>query len=291
MTAVTRPEPRAILLVIGATACFASLDAVAKLLTRDMHPIQIVWGRYVFHFLLMVPLILRRGPRAAYATGQPGLSVVRAVLLCAVTLMFFFSIVHLPLVDAQAISFVTPLGIVVLAHFVLGEKVGSRRWAAVCAGFAGVLLIVRPTGTIHWAAVLCLAMALINAGFHIVTRLLARTDPARTQLLHAGTAGTLVFSTLVPFVWTDPDPWGWLGMAMTGLFGALGQWCLGEAYALGQPGALAPYIYLQIVWATAYGAILFGHWPDVWTVAGTGLVVAAGLYVFHRERGLGRAAG
>jgi drug/metabolite transporter (DMT)-like permease len=281
MTAVTRPEPRAILLVIGATACFASLDAVAKLLTRDMHPIQIVWGRYVFHFLLMVPLILRRGPRAAYATGQPGLSVVRAVLLCAVTLMFFFSIVHLPLVDAQAISFVTPLGIVVLAHFVLGEKVGSRRWAAVCAGFAGVLLIVRPTGTIHWAAVLCLAMALI----------IARTDPARTQLLHAGTAGTLVFSTLVPFVWTDPDPWGWLGMAMTGLFGALGQWCLGEAYALGQPGALAPYIYLQIVWATAYGAILFGHWPDVWTVAGTGLVVAAGLYVFHRERGLGRAAG
>lgn len=290
MIAVTRPVPTAIFLVIGTTVCFASLDAVAKLLTRDMHPLQIVWGRYFFHFLLMVPWILRRGPHAAYASARPLLNIGRALLLCAVTLMFFVAIAHLPLVDAQAISFVTPLGIVALAHFVLGEKAGPRRWAAVCAGFAGVLLIVRPTGAMHWAALLCLAMAMINAGFHIVTRLLARTDPARTQLLYAGTTGALVFSTLVPFVWIDPDPWAWAGLATIGLFGALGHWCLGEAYARAQPGALAPYIYLQIVWATGFGAILFGHWPDGWTLAGGALVVAAGLYVFHRDRVRAKAA-
>lgn len=274
----------AILLVIGTTVCFALLDAVAKLMTRDMHPIQVVWGRYAFHFLLLVPWVLRKGPRAAYATTRLGLNVVRTGLLCAVTLMFFVAIAHLPLVDAQAISFVMPLAIVALAHVVLGEKVGPRRWAAVLAGFAGVLLIVRPTGTMHWAALLCLAMALVNAGFHIVTRMLARSDSARTQLLYAGTGGTLVFSALAPFVWIDPDPMGWLGLAAMGLFGAAGHWCLGEAYARGQPALLAPYIYIQIVWATLLGVAIFGHWPDAATLAGAAIVVGAGLYVFHRER-------
>jgi drug/metabolite transporter (DMT)-like permease len=280
----------AILLVIGTTVCFALLDAVAKLLARDMHPIQVVWGRYAFHLLLLLPWMLRKGPRAAYATARPGLNVARAGLLCAVTLMFFTAIAHLPLVDAQAISFVMPLAIVALAHVVLGEKVGPRRWAAVLVGFAGVMLIVRPSGAMHWAALLCLAMALVNACFHVVTRMLARTDPARTQLLYAGTGGTLVFSVLAPFVWVDPDPLGWLGLAAMGLFGAAGHWCLGEAYARAQPAPLAPYIYVQIVWAALLGWAIFGHWPDAWTFTGAGIVVAAGLYVFHRERATARAA-
>jgi drug/metabolite transporter (DMT)-like permease len=164
------------------------------------------------------------------------------------------------------------------------RKWGPKRWAAVLVGFAGVLLIVRPSGTMHWAAVLCLAMALVNAGFHIVTRMLARTDPARTQLLYAGTAGTLVFSALVPFVWIDPSAFGWLGLATMGLLGAAGHWFLGEAYARAQPAMLAPYIYVQIVWAALLGWAIFDHWPDGWTLAGGGIVVAAGLYVFHRER-------
>ncbi|MFM7344427.1 MAG: DMT family transporter [Tagaea sp.] len=159
MTAVTRQAKLAIGLVLGTTVCFASLDAVAKLLAQNLHPLQIVWGRYVFHLLLLLPWVLRKGPRAAYASARPGLNVARAGLLCAVTLMFFVAIAHLPLVDAQAISFVMPLAIVALAHFVLREKVGPRRWAAVLVGFAGVLLIVRPTGAVHWAALLCLAIA------------------------------------------------------------------------------------------------------------------------------------
>jgi drug/metabolite transporter (DMT)-like permease len=284
MTAVTRPALIAIGLVLGTTLCFAALDAVGKSLTADMHPIQVVWGRYAFHLLVLLPWVVRKGPRAAYATARPGLNVARAGLLCAVTLMFFTAIAHLPLVDAQAISFVMPLAIVALAHVVLGEKVGPRRWAAVLVGFAGVLLIVRPSGTMHWAAVLCLAMALVNAGFHIVTRMLARTDPARTQLLYAGTAGTLVFSALVPFVWIDPSAFGWLGLATMGLLGAAGHWFLGEAYARAQPAMLAPYIYVQIVWAALLGWAVFDHWPDSWTLAGSAIVVAAGLYVFHRER-------
>lgn len=290
MTAVTRQAKLAIGLVLGTTVCFASLDAVAKLLAQNLHPLQIVWGRYVFHLLLLLPWVLRKGPRAAYASARPGLNVARAGLLCAVTLMFFVAIAHLPLVDAQAISFVMPLAIVALAHFVLREKVGPRRWAAVLVGFAGVLLIVRPTGAVHWAALLCLAMALVNACFHIVTRVLARTDPARTQLLYAGTVGTLLFSALVPFVWIDPDPKQWLGLAAIGLLGAAGHWLLGEAYARAAPGLLAPYIYAQIVWAALLGWAIFGHLPDAWTLAGAGIVIAAGLYVFQRERATGGAA-
>jgi drug/metabolite transporter (DMT)-like permease len=88
----------------------------------------------------------------------------------------------------------------------------------------------------------------------------------------------------VPFVWVDPDPVGWALLAAMGVLGAAGHWLLGEAYARAQPALLAPYIYVQIVWATALGWAVFGHWPDMWTLAGGGIVVAAGLYVFHRER-------
>ncbi|MFM7344453.1 MAG: EamA family transporter, partial [Tagaea sp.] len=126
--------------------------------------------------------------------------------------------------------------------------------------------------------------------FHIVTRVLARTDPARTQLLYAGTVGTLLFSALVPFVWIDPDPKQWLGLAAIGLLGAAGHWLLGEAYARAAPGLLAPYIYAQIVWAALLGWAIFGHLPDAWTLAGAGIVIAAGLYVFQRERATGGAA-
>lgn len=290
MTAVTRPALAAIGLVVVTTVCFASLDAVAKLLTAQMHPLQIVWGRYAFHLLLLLPWVLRRGPRAAFSSARPALNVARAGLLCAVTLMFFTAIAHLPLVDAQAISFVMPLGIVALAHFVLGEKVGPRRWAAVLVGFAGVLLIVRPTGTVHWAALLCLAMALINSCYHVVTRMLARTDSARTQLLYGGATGTVVFSVLAPFVWIDPGPAGWLGLAAIGVLGAAGHWCLSEAYARAQPSMLAPYIYVQLVWAALLGWTIFDDVPDSWTLGGAGIVIAAGLYVFHRERALDKAA-
>ncbi len=279
----------AIGLIVAMTISFALLDATAKYATQIFDPFQIVWGRYLFHFLLLTPILLRKGPIQAFASARPGLNIARGFMLCVVTLLFFSSIKYLPLVDAQAISFITPLTIVAIAHFVLGQKVGPRRWAAVAVGFAGVLIVIRPTGDMHWAALLCLGMALMNSVYHLATRSLARTDSSRVQLLYAGLTGTLVFSMLVPFVWVTPDLKGWLILMTMGVFGAAGHYLMGEAYARAQPAILAPFTYTQIVWAGAMGALFFGHVPDGWTLFGAAIVVAAGLYVFYRERAVARA--
>lgn len=281
----------AIGLIVAMTVSFALLDTTAKYATQSFHPFQIVWGRYLFHFLLLVPVVLRKGPLVAFATARPALNIARGLMLCVVTLLFFSSLKYLPLVDAQAISFITPLTIVAIAHFFLGQKIGPRRWAAVAVGFLGVIIVIRPTGDMHWAAFLCLGMALVNAVFHLATRSLARTDSSRVQLLYGGLTGTLVFSLLVPFVWVTPDAKGWLLLMMMGVFGAAGHYLMGEAYARAAPALLAPFTYAQIVWASALGALIFANVPDGWTVLGATIVAAAGIYVIYRERVRARETG
>lgn len=279
-----------ILLFCGTTFCFATLDMVAKLLARDFHPLQVVWGRYFFHFLLLLPMVLKRGPRRAFATNRLGLQIGRALVLCAVTLMFFVAIAHLPLVEAQAISFVMPLVLTALAAIFLKEKVDAARWAAVGVGFAGVLLVIRPPGIgggaggVHWAAILCVVMATTNACFHILTRILARTDKADVAIAYTGLVGAVVFSALVPFVWRMPAWDDWLMLAAIGVLGAAGHYCLSQAYVYARASVLAPYTYLQMVWIAIYGYIVFGDVPSVATIAGAGIVVAAGIFVFSRER-------
>jgi drug/metabolite transporter (DMT)-like permease len=275
-----------ILLFCGTTLCFATLDMLAKVLARGFDPVQVVWGRYFFHSLVLLPMVLRRGAVRAFATARPAMQIGRALLLCSVTLLFFIAIRHLPLVDAQAISFVMPLVLTGLAHFLLKEKVGPRRWAAVVVGFAGVLLVIRPGGEggVHWAALLCFAMAVCNAFFHVLTRLLSRTDSAEVAVVYSGFTGAAVFSCLAPFVWIAPDPGEWALLVAIGLMGAAGHYCLSRAYDYARASVLAPYTYLQMVWAAGYGYAVFADVPPPATIAGSGIVVAAGLYIFYRER-------
>ncbi len=276
-----------ILLFCATTLCFAALDTGAKYLTRDYHPIQVVWGRYFFQALLLLPIVLRRGPARAFASVRPGVQVARGLLISVITLTFFASLQYLPLVDAQAISFTMPLILTALAAFFLRERVGPRRWTAVAIGFAGVMLVIRPTADgLHWAAVLCLAAAALNACFHLMTRTLAAADAPGVGIMYAGFMGTAIFSAIVPFVWTPVEPLAWLILAGIGGLGALGHYWLSQAYIYARAVVLAPYIYLQLVWVAGFGFVLFGDVPDAATVAGAGIVVAAGLYVLYRERRL-----
>ncbi|MBL8805856.1 MAG: DMT family transporter [Rhodospirillales bacterium] len=274
-----------ILLFCGTTLCFAALDTGAKYLTIDHHPLQVVWGRYFFQFLLLIPVFARRGLRRSFASTRPRVQIGRALLISVITFLFFLSISHIPLVDAQAISFTMPLILTVLAFFFLKEKVGPRRWAAVVVGFLGVLLIIRPTGgAVHWAALVCLASAALNAGFHLLTRTLAAADPPDVGIAYAGTIGTAVFSLVVPFVWTTPEPGAWAVFAAIGAMGLIGHYWLSQSYIYARAVVLAPYVYLQIVWVMVLGFLLFGAIPSASTLTGAGIVIAAGIYVFHRER-------
>src|SRR5262249_52804721 len=153
--ALATPRPnhlRGILLMLGVGFSFTVLDATAKHLTQTLPVMEIAWGRYLFH-LAVLPLFLG-GPSlgSAFPSTRPALQVLRSAFLLGSTVFFFVAVKYIPLANATAIGFISPLLVTALSVPILGERVGVRRWAAVVIGFASVLLIIRPGfGMVHWA--------------------------------------------------------------------------------------------------------------------------------------------
>lgn len=268
------------------TMFFVALtELLAKYLSQGFAVPQIVWARYVL--LLVLALILfwpRYGP-SLLRSRRPGLQWVRALLHLVANGGFFFALSHIGLAENAAIAFTIPIFIAALSVPLLGERVGPRRWAAVVAGFLGVLVVLRPgLGALHWAAGIALASSALAALFQIATRRIAAFDPAPVSLFYTGLVGTLGSSLLLPFFWRMPIGAEWLGLLSVGLVGGASQWLVLEAYRRGPAPVLAPFNYTQIVWSLLFGYLVFNHLPDFWTFAGAAVVIASGLYIVYRER-------
>lgn len=274
-------------LMLGAVACFACLDASAKWINRSTDPLQTAAIRYIGSFLL-VGLFFNPVSRAGLLRTQNlRLQAARALCLVAATICSFFALKFLRLTEATSITFSSPLIVALLAGPILGERIGGRRLAAVLTGFAGVLVITRPgLGGVHAAALLALGAACANALYSMATRLVAANDPSETTLFYTGLVGSAVFLPVLPFVWVWPASSSiWMLLAGLGLFGALGHWLLILAHRRAPASVLAPFFYVQLLWATLLGYLVFGESPDRWTVLGGAVVMASGLYlVFHERR-------
>jgi drug/metabolite transporter (DMT)-like permease len=275
-----------IALMCGALACFACLDTMAKFLNGYMDTLQVVWARYTGALVLALAISNPFSRPALMVTGRPVLQVGRSVLLLASTLLNFFALRWLQLDQALAIVFSTPFFVAILSGPVLGEWVGLRRWLAICVGFIGVLLVVRPGfGGIHPAALISLAAAAFYAAYSISTRMLSRTDSSETTLFYSNLVGAAVMVPVLPFVWTTPrEPLIILLMVVCGAFGTIGHYLLILAHRLAPPALLAPFIYTQIVWVIILGYLVFADVPNGWTVAGAAIVVASGLFILYREQ-------
>jgi drug/metabolite transporter (DMT)-like permease len=271
-----------ILLMLLTMCLFVAADATAKVLTRSYPVIEVTWGRFLFHVALLLPVLLTRGG-AVFRTSRLRLQLTRTTLQIGSTVIYFAALKLLPLATAATIAFAQPLLVTVLSVPVLGEKVGPRRWVAVIVGFIGVLIVIRPTGIVQWAALLPLATAACSACYAIATRLVARVDPVQVSLFYTAAGGLALASLAVPFVWQTPDLQGWLLMAMTGMLAGSGHYCIIHAFQRAPAAMLAPFTYTQLLWATGLGYLLFGDLPDRWTVTGGLVIVGSGLYVFYRE--------
>lgn len=275
-----------IALMLGAVACFACLDASAKWVNRSTDPLQTAAVRYLGSFLL-VALFFNPVSRAGLLrTRNLRLQCGRALCLVAATICSFFALKYLRLTEATSITFSSPLIVALLAGPILGERIGGRRLAAVLTGFAGVLVITRPgLGGVHAAALLALGAACANALYSMATRLVAANDPSETTLFYTGLVGSAVFLPVLPFVWVWPASSAtWLLLAGLGLFGALGHWLLILAHRRAPASVLAPFFYVQLLWATLLGFLVFGESPDRWTLLGGAVVMASGLYLVFHER-------
>lgn len=285
--------PRGIAFVLLSIVFFVALDTTAKFMTGVLDPVQIVWGRYVFSVLLL-PLLM--GPRRlllATRSRRPWLQLLRGILLASTTACFFTAIKYIPLADAIAIGFVSPLLGTALAIPILGEKVGVRRWSAIAIGFVGVLIVLRPGfEDRHWAYFLPLVVAALMAAYNVATRLVVRADSADTSLAYTNIFGALAASVaivLLPGVWAQPSAIDWGFLVAIGAFGSIGHFCLILAYRSAPVSTLAPFTFGHIVLAVAAGWLVFNDWPDMWTLIGATVIAGSGIYVFRREAMLARA--
>lgn len=269
-----------------ALICFTLLDGTAKWLGRYMDPLAVVWARYAASVAAVSLFVNPWSSPGLMRSNRLGLQIARSCLLLGSTAMNFFALRHLQLAQTLSIQFATPLIVALLAGPLLGEWVGPRRLAAIGVGFIGVLVITRPgLGSMPPEALLSVGSAIAYALYAIMTRTLAAHDSTNTTLFFSGLAGTLVMTPVLPFVWSaPPGPTGWVLLIAVGVFGAVGHWCLIMAHARAPAATLSPFIYTQIAWMLAFGYVVFGDVPDLWTMVGTGIVIGSGLYLLARER-------
>lgn len=275
-----------IALMCGAVACFACLDAMAKYLVGHLDTLQVVAMRFIAAFLVALIISNPITRPDLLRTTRPVLQFVRGLMLISTTIFNFFAFRYLQLDEALAILFSTPFLVAILAGPVLGEWVGWRRWTAIGVGFIGVLVVIRPgLGGMQWAALLSVAAAVLYAGYSIATRMVMRHDSAETTLFCANLVGALIMLVALPFVWTAPP--SLLDFALllgVGAFGSAGHFLLILAHHRAPASVLSPFIYTQLVWASALGYLIFAQVPSGWTLAGAAIVVASGLYLLNRER-------
>lgn len=287
----TRHEGR-LLQAMGLMCVYVGLivyvNACGKVMAESYHPFEVTLFRHGIAFLWMLILFTpRHGPKILIPK-RPGIQIVRGLCGIASSLFYFTGLVELSLATAAAISFSTPLIVAALSGPLLAEKVGMHRWAAILAGFAGTLIIIRPGGgdATQFGALLLLGSAITSAGYQLMTRRLAGQDHAETTNIWSGLVGTCVVVAMSPFFFVMPDRWHhWALFLSMGIIGGSAHYLLTKAFERGPAALLSPFNYLQLLGATVTGYVLYRNLPDAWTWAGAAIIVGAGLYIARRESG------
>ncbi len=283
--AAGRAFTRALPLFLLAGFCLSSLDATAKYLVADHALFLVVWARYAGQMLFVTPFAWRHAGSGFWRTQRLGLQLLRSALLLGATACFFAALRYLPLAEGSAITFLAPIFGVVLSGPVLGERPNLARWIATAAGFCGILVLVRPGSAVfHPAAFLLVLAALFNALYYLLTRKLV-DESMYTTLFYSALVGTVGLSLALPWELHASTPTSRDGLFLAlGLFAGLGHWLIVRAFQFAQPSLLLPFSYLQMIWATLYGYLIFDQLPDRWSAAGMSVIVASGLLLALQER-------
>ena len=280
MTAKTLP----ILLMIGAIFCFASMDATAKYLMKEIGPAQTIWARYTVQAILVTVLILPK-INIYGKTKYPKLQFLRSVALMMATTLFFFAFSKLGLAEASAIFNISPVLITLGAFLFLREQIGPRRVIGIVVSLLGALIIIRPgSGVFTVYALLPLGAAIFYSTYSLATRFVGTNESPWTSLFYSAIFGAICYSIYIVFHWSPMSSNALLLTIIIGLFGTAGHICLIRALTLGEASLVAPFIYTNLLFTTIWGLVLFSNFPDFWTIAGALIIVAAGVYVWARDR-------
>ena len=270
-------------LYVGLIVC---VNAMGKVLTAHMHPLEVVFFRHAGAGAFLFVIFVSRFGLRVLRSNRPGTQIMRGLFAIVSSMLYFTGLATASLATAAAISFTAPLILTALSGPALGERVGPHRWGAVVVGFAGALIIVRPgsAGASSLAALMLLGSATCTGFYQLLTRKIAGHDRAETTAICSAIVSGGVVAVTLPFVWTDPGPlWVWAVAIAIGIIGGTGHFLLAKAFERGPASVLSPFNYLQLLGAAVTGYTLYGDLPDGVTWLGASVIVAAGLYIAYRE--------
>ncbi|MEO5628834.1 MAG: DMT family transporter [Thermomonas sp.] len=286
--------------MLASTAGFGLMAVCIRLASATEPVLEIAFFRNLFGLLALLPVLLlpaiRNGRPTEYLrqtlhTKQLPRYLVRCVIGLVSMFLGFWSIANLPLSQAIALAYSSPIFVTIAAVLMLGEKVRMRRWMAVLAGFIGMVVIVRPwSHAFSMGSLVAVSAAVITAIVAIQIKQLSRTDGPDTIVLW-----TYLFwvpMSLLPMLWVWHPPQGiaWLWLVLSGVLGTIGQLLWTRALRLGEVSALTPISFVQLVIVTIAGWLWFGESLDRWTAIGAAIIFSATAYIAHREATLARRA-
>lgn len=281
---------RGILLMLLSIFAFTAMDATVKALVDHTPLIQVVWVRYMLPALVLLGL-QSRDPLRLVRSHHPRLQMLRSVLQLGATSFFFASLQFIGLAAATAIADLSPALIALGAALVLAERIGPRRLIGAGVALIGAMIIIRPGSDVFSpASLLPLAAALCYTGNVLATRKIGGADEMRTSLFYGAALGAVTTTLALPFVWQPIAAKDLILFALIGGLGMGAQFLMIEALRIAEASLLAPFTQTDLIFATFWGILLFGEYPDRWTIIGALVVAGAGLYVWHRETRAARAA-
>ncbi len=280
------PLRRALPLFLLAGLCLTSLDTTAKWLVRDHALFLVVWARYAGQMLVVTPYVWHRAGPGFWRTRRLPLQLLRSSLLLAATFCFFGALRYLPLAEGSAITFLTPIVIVLLSGPMLGERPNRWRWTTAITGFLGILIVARPGSAVFQPAALLLVAAAVSNGLYFLLTRKLKGEDMHTTLFYSALVGTIGLTVALPWVASGgmPGPRNVALFLLLGVLAGFGHWCITKAYLEAPASLLTPFAYLQILWATMYGYLVFDQLPDGWSLLGMAVIVASGVALAWHER-------
>ncbi len=263
--------------VLAAVACFSGIDAATK--SVGLVPVvMVMWFRFTFQAGITAAILAPRRGASLFATAHPVLQFLRGALMLSTSAFAFLSLRFMPIGEFTAIVMLTPLVMTLIAAVAFTEPVSPLRWTLIVTAFFGAMLVVKPgTDAFRWATLLPIAVLVLNTSFHLVTSRLAKLDDVGTMHFYTGAVASVLATCALPFAWVSIDSWTiWLGIALVCAFSAAGHAMLIVGYSKAGIATLTPLLYVQIVFGTLVGWLIFDHVPDRGSLTGIAVITASG---------------
>ena len=284
---IKQNERLGIFLMVITTIVFASQDGLSKYLATEYNVYMVVMIRYWFFAAFVMTISSRKpgGVKQVAKTKTPLLQIFRSLILVAEMCVTILAFTLLGLAETHAIFASYPLLIAMLSGPILGEHVGWRRWLAICVGFFGILIILNPgNGIFSPYALVPLAGAILFALYGLLTRYAGQYDNSSTSFFWTGTVGCIAMTAIGLNFWDPVSHGDWSIMLILSTSGMLGHFLLIKCYEVAEASAVQPFAYLQLIWASLIGVIIFGEQITTNVLIGACIIVGAGLFTLWRER-------